>query len=182
MYYSVIIAGFGGQGIIQLGRVLAQCGMLAGLQVTCIASYGAEVRGGTANSTVIFSDEEIGSPVVTRTEGLIAMNGPSFLRFAPTVKQGGAVLANTALIDIQPASKPDNFKLIGIAAGQIAESLGQIKAANMVALGAFTAVTSLFSLDSARQAIREVFSSLPAKLIELNLNALEQGYQQIIAA
>jgi len=179
MYYSVIAAGFGGQGIIQLGKILAQCGMLSGLQVTCISSYGAEVRGGTANTTIIFSDREIGSPVVTQPEGLIVMNSLSFTRFIPAVKTGGDILVNTSLIDLEQLPARDDLKVTKISATGIAELLGLIKAANMVALGAFTALTGLFPLDSARQCVRDTFSSLPADLIKLNISALEQGYGQI---
>jgi len=177
MYYDIIAAGYGGQGIIQLGRVLALTGMLAGYEVTCVASYGAEIRGGTANTTVIISSQEIGSPVVTRPQGLMAMNQVSLARFGPKVKAGGLVLVNTSLVQNWDFLRPADYRIIGVAATQIAQELGSLKVANMVVLGAFISQTNLFFPDTVCEAIRRAFTERTPELIELNIRALKQGIE-----
>lgn len=172
MEYSIIVAGFGGQGIMQLGRITALCGMLEGWKVTCIPAYGPEMRGGTANCAVIISAEEIGSPVISHPQALIAMNQPSLDKFGPQVKSGGVVLVNTSLVDSECIPALTN---IGVAATRLAEEIGQKKTANMVALGAFIAHTKLFSPDTAKTAIKQAFTGLKSQLIDLNIRALEQG-------
>ncbi len=172
MEYSIIVAGFGGQGIMQLGRVTALCGMLEGWKVTCIPAYGAEMRGGTANCTVVISSKEIGSPVVSHPQALIAMNQPSLDKFSPWVKPGGTILINTSLAKNKPNS---SLTYIGVAATQLAEQEGQEKTANMVALGAFIAHTELFSPDTACAAIKQTFAGPKPQLLDLNIQALKQG-------
>ena len=171
----MIVAGFGGQGIMQLGRLLALCGMLEGRQVTCIPAYGAEMRGGTANCTVVISALEIGSPVVSQPKGLIAMNQPSLDKFGSRVKSGGEILINTSLVRNEHFPAAAHITLIGVAATQLAEQIGQKKIANMVALGAFITHTQLFSLGTAKTAIQQAFAGLKPQLIDLNIQALEQG-------
>jgi len=171
-YFDVIAAGFGGQGILQLGRVLATGGMLDGRQVTCIPAYGAEMRGGTANCTVIISSEEIGSPLVSHPHALIAMNQPSFARFSSRILPGGVILVNTSLVELGHASS--QTKYLGVAATEIAEELGCAKAANMVALGAFVAETGIFPLDTAKEALSRAFAG-KGGLIKKNIQALELG-------
>ncbi len=160
---------------MQLGRMMALCGMLEGWEVTCIPAYGAEMRGGTANCTVVISQAEIGSPVVYYPNGLIAMNKPSLDKFASRVKEGGVILINTSLVNTQPSFSTANIKLMGIDATKLAEKIGQKKTANMVALGAFIAHTRLFSLDTAVTAVKQAFEGPKQSLIDINIQALKQG-------
>jgi 2-oxoglutarate ferredoxin oxidoreductase subunit gamma len=179
MQYEVIVAGFGGQGILQLGRIMALCGMLEGRQVTCIPAYGAEMRGGTANCTVVISTQEIGSPVIYHPHALIAMNQPSLDKFGPRVKEGGLILINTSLINHDNSAGYDKINLTGVAASQIAIELGQPKIANMVALGAFIAQTELFSTNTAISALKQAFSRLSPQVIKLNSQAIEHGAKDL---
>jgi 2-oxoglutarate ferredoxin oxidoreductase subunit gamma len=179
MNYDIIVAGFGGQGIMQLGRIMALCGMLEKREVTCIPAYGAEMRGGTANCTVVISSHEIGSPVVRHPQALIAMNQPSLDKFGPQVMPAGLILINTSLVGNESFPVPTGINLIGVAATQIAKQIGQQKAANMVALGAFIAHTKLFSLDTALTAVQQTFAELRPQLIELNIQALKHGAQKL---
>ncbi|MHC4647153.1 MAG: 2-oxoacid:acceptor oxidoreductase family protein [Planctomycetota bacterium] len=132
---EVIIAGFGGQGIILAGRLLAQTGMRAGKEVTFIPSYGAEMRGGTANCMVILADEPIACPLVANPNSLIAMNKASQHKFAPRLKAGGLLVMNTSLID-EPAQSADTIEILAVPVNDLAVKLGSVRAANMVALGA----------------------------------------------
>lgn len=146
MEFRIIIAGTGGQGILFLGKVLAQAGMIEGKQVTWFPSYGAEMRGGTANCTVIVSDEMIGSPVVQTPDILIAMNRVSVERFQAQLKTRGLLLFDASLVNSVPFR--ENICRVGVPATQIAGSLGNTKAANMVMLGALIAETAIVKKSS----------------------------------
>jgi 2-oxoglutarate ferredoxin oxidoreductase subunit gamma len=171
--YRIIIAGAGGQGTLFLGKVLAQAGMIEGKQVTWFPSYGAEMRGGTANCTVILSDEMIGSPVVFSPDILIAMNRASVERFQPQLKKKGLLLFDSSLIS--GIVFRENVVSVGIPATQIAGSLGNTKAANMVMLGALLAKTALLKKSSVDRLFS--FSSAPAKdrAAEINKNSILEG-------
>jgi 2-oxoglutarate ferredoxin oxidoreductase subunit gamma len=156
---------------------MALCGMLEGREVTCIPAYGAEMRGGTANCTVVISSEEIGSPVVCHPRALIALNQPSLDKFGSRVKPGGVILINTSMVDNKELPGLKRIKLIGVAATQAAEQLGQLKTANMVALGAFIAHTRLFTLDTAKAAVQQAFSERKPQLVKLNSQAIERGFK-----
>jgi len=178
-YFDVVAAGFGGQGILQLGRVLATGGMLDGQQVTCVPAYGAEMRGGTANCTVIISSEAIGSPLVSHPHALIAMNQPSFARFSPKVLPGGVILVNTSLVRLSTGRCACQLRYLGVPATEIAEEeLGCTKVANMVAMGAFVAETGIFPLELAREAISRTFAG-KSRLVEKNIKALELGASRV---
>ncbi len=181
MENSFIVAGSGGQGIMQLGRTMALCGMLEGYEVTCIPAYGPEMRGGTANCTVVISREEIGSPVVYYPKGLIAMNQPALDKFGSRVREGGVILINTSLVNNIPSFPTVNITLMGIDATNLAEQIGQKKAANMAALGAFIAHTRLFSLNTAFVALKQAFEGLKQPLIDLNIKALQKGTEELEA-
>jgi 2-oxoglutarate ferredoxin oxidoreductase subunit gamma len=173
---EVIIAGFGGQGVILAGRLLAQTAMNTGKEVTFMPSYGAEMRGGTANSMVVIADEPIASPLVSRPDSLIAMNKASLNKFAPQVKTGGLLIMNSSLID----NKPDIDKSINILAipvDDIAIELGNQKSANMVALGAYLQRRGLFSVDAAAKSLPDVLSERYHKTIPLNTEALRRGVE-----
>ena len=169
----IIIAGFGGQGVLLFGIGLAQAGMLAGYHVSWLPSYGPEMRGGTANCHVNLSTERIGSPLVSRPNVLIAMNLPSLEKFEKQVEPGGLVIYDTSLI--KDPAKTSDVQVLGIPATEIADSLGDSRAANMVIMGAYIAHTSI--LEKAT-----VFEALPGflkrkHLVPLNQKAIEKGME-----
>ena len=171
---EVIIAGFGGQGVILAGRLLAQTAMNAGKEVTFMPSYGAEMRGGTANSMVAIADAPIASPLVSNPDALIAMNKASLNKFAPQVKTGGLLILNSSLID----SKPDidkSINILAIPADDIAIELKSQKSANMVALGAYLQKRGLFSVDAAAKSLPDVLAERYHKTIPLNVEAMQRG-------
>jgi len=165
------IAGFGGQGVLLLGEALAESGMKAGYQVTWLPSYGPEMRGGTANCQVIISDERIGSPLVSTPDVLIAMNRPSLERFEPDVREGGLIIYNSSLIDIEPQRR--DVEVISIPATEIADKLGNTRVANMVVLGSYVAKTGILT----KEAITSAFPIFIKRsdLIPLNEEAVQRG-------
>ncbi|HEX7363772.1 MAG TPA: 2-oxoacid:acceptor oxidoreductase family protein [Dehalococcoidia bacterium] len=173
MLIKTVIAGFGGQGVMSMGLSLAQAAMLEGKEVTYLPSYGAEVRGGTANCTVVISDEEIASPVASSTEFVIAMNQPSVVRFQNQIQSGGLFFVNSSLVEYEILRSDIN--IIKVPANAVAEDLGSPKSANMVMLGAFTKKCRLVSLDSVIQALKPTLGK-KQKLLELNEKALKAGY------
>ena len=177
MENSIIIGGFGGQGILFFGRILTYAGMLEGKEVTWFPSYGAEMRGGTANCTVIISDELIGSPVVTCPDALIAMSDASLKKFQPRVKQNGILFFDSSLISTQDFR--DDIEAIGIPATIIANKIGGPKSANMVLTGAFIAQTGLLHKTSLIKAIEGSMPANKKKIIDINKNAAFEGIQYI---
>ena len=165
------IAGFGGQGLLFLGRLLAEAGMRQGYHVSWIPSYGPEMRGGTANCHVNLSAEPIGSPLVSDPTVLIAMNRPSIEKFEAELVSGGLLIYDSSLIDIAPARK--DIEVIALPATSIADQLGSAKVANMVVLGAYLGITDL--LDE--KAIGVVVKAMTKKesVLDLNLNAIRAG-------
>lgn len=185
LHEEVIIAGFGGQGIILTGTLLAQTAMNAGKEVTFMPSYGAEVRGGTANSMLVIADEPIASPLVSRPDSLIAMNKASLNKFAPCVKPGGLLVMNCSLIDsksakgeVSPLGGPDiekSIDILAVPADDIAIELGSQKSANMVALGAYLQRRGLLSIDAAVKSLPDCLAERYHKTIPLNAEALRKG-------
>jgi 2-oxoglutarate ferredoxin oxidoreductase subunit gamma len=141
MQSEIMFAGFGGQGILLIGKLLAHTAMEEGLEVAWIPSYGPEMRGGTAYCTVVIGDRPIGSPIIKNPGHLLAMNRPSLEKFAPTVKPGGMILINSSLIAI--GSGRTDVDELNVPAVDIATSLGNAKAANIVALSAFVVRSGL---------------------------------------
>ncbi len=176
MLIKTVFAGFGGQGVLLMGYVLAYSAMLEGKHVTYLPSYGAEMRGGTANCVVSVSDEEIASPVASSPDVAVIMNNPSLERFQNQILSGGVVYLNKDLISFKPLR--GDIVLYEVPANTLAAGLGSDRAANMVMLGAFLKKTPLVSLDTAQEVIGRVFSDKP-KLIELNSKALLAGYDSI---
>ena len=172
MQSEVMFAGFGGQGILLIGKVLAHAAMEEGYEVAWIPSYGPEMRGGTAYCTVVISDRPIGSPIIKNPLHLVAMNGPSLEKFAPTVKADGIVFVNSSLISFG-ADRKDVDELRVDAVG-IAKELGSVKAANIVALAAFVARSGIVPLETLKRCVKEEFSKKP-KLIPLNMDAVDAG-------
>ena len=181
-YEEVIIAGFGGQGIILAGRLLAQTAMKAGKEVTFMPSYGAEMRGGTANSMVIIADCAIASPLVTRPDSAIVMNKASLNKFAPRIKNNGLLVMNSSLIDPaaflreQEAGDVDeSIDILAVPADNIAVELGSQKSANMVAIGAYLQRRGLFGPDAAAESLPDVLAKRYHKTLSVNTEALRRG-------
>jgi 2-oxoglutarate ferredoxin oxidoreductase subunit gamma len=175
MYQDVIIAGFGGQGVLLIGNLLAQAGMEQGLNVTFIPVYGAEMRGGTANCTVVLSDDPIGAPIVGRPLALIAMNGRSLMKFQPKLKPEGVQVVNLSLIDA--ADVDPKLRTVLIPVNSIAEEqIGNAKLANMVALGALVRATGCLELDTLHKALEQTIPARYHNLLSQNRAALEAGY------
>ncbi len=174
MQNEVMFAGFGGQGILLSGKILTHAAMEAGREVLWIPSYGPEMRGGTAYCMVIVSERAIGSPIVKNPKHLVAMNRPSLEKFAPMVKPGGVILVNASLIPIDVDVHRDDADILRIPVTDIANDLGNVKAANIVALGAFISRSGLVEDARIDEAVREEFESREA-LLQLNLNALRKG-------
>ena len=176
MLIKTVFAGFGGQGVLSMGLNLAQAAMLEGKNVTYLPSYGAEVRGGTANCTVAVSDEEIASPVASSPDFIIAMNQPSLVRFQNQIQSGGVLFINSSLIEAEIPR--GDIEIVRVPANSIAEELGSPKSANMVMLGAFTKKSNLVSVSSV---IEELKSTLKKKqkLIAINQKALMAGYDLV---
>ena len=167
-----MFSGFGGQGVMSMGLTLTQAAMLEGKYVTYLPSYGAEVRGGTANCTVSISDEEIASPVASSPWFLVAMNQPSVVRFQNRVQSGGQFFINSTLVNIE-VSRGD-IEIVNVPANAVAEKLGNLRAANMVMLGAFARKSNLVSLTSVVEALKSALKN--QKLVALNEEALNSGY------
>jgi 2-oxoglutarate ferredoxin oxidoreductase subunit gamma len=174
MQSEVIMAGFGGQGILLIGKMLAYAGMHEGKEVSWLPSYGPEMRGGTCNCTVVISDRPVGSPVIRSPRAVLAMNLPSLDKFEPDVRPGGLLLINSSLID--RGSSRDDLTVIEVPANEIANSLGNPRAANMVALGAYLGATGAVSIEEVEAVIRETFAGKP-QLVDLNLQALARGVE-----
>ena len=172
MQSEVMFAGFGGQGILMIAKILAHAAMEEGSQVAWIPSYGPEMRGGTAYCTVVVSDKLIGSPVIKNPAHLVAMNRPSLEKFAPIVKKGGVALINSSLISIN--TEREDLDELFVPANDIAIKLGSVKAANIVALGAFAARSKIVDFEILKTCVANEFAK-KEKLIPLNMNALEEG-------
>ncbi len=173
MQEELIFSGFGGQGALFAGMVLAYAGMDSGKNVTWIPSYGPEMRGGTAHVTVIISDEEIGSPVIRHPSAAVVLNNPSMEKYEPLVKEGGVLVYNSSLITTTPA-RPD-IGYVAVPANDIATELGNVRMANMVALGALVALTGILPLEMVGQALREHLPESKRTMLKPNLQALERG-------
>ena len=174
LYEEIIIAGFGGQGIMLAGKLLAQTAMNAGKEVTYMPSYGAEVRGGTANCMVVIAEQEIACPVVGNPDSLIVLNKASLNKFGPRLKKGGLLIMNSSLIDSKP-ELDDSIEIIAIPADNLAVELGNKKAANMVALGAYLQKRGQLDTETAIQALPETIAERYHKTLPVNTKALKCG-------
>ena len=176
MREEIVCAGFGGQGIMLLGKVIAQAALKEDKYVTWIPSYGAAMRGGTAFCTVVVSDKEIASPYVDTPDTLFVFNQPSWDKFKVKVKSKGLALVNSTLISDK--SPPKNIKVVPVAFTEIASSLGNVRVANMIALGKYLKEKDIFK----RKTVFEVFAELAPKgkkgLIEINRKAIEEGFNR----
>lgn len=175
MIEEILIAGFGGQGVMLMGRLLAYGAIYEGLNVTFYPSYGPEMRGGTANCTVVISDARIGSPVRNRFSLLTAMNQASVDKFSERVKAGGVIVYNQSLVENPPART--DVMLAGIPANQIATELKAPQAANMVALGALAHILKRISLSALVKGLARVLPEYRRNAIPLNETAIQRGIE-----
>ncbi|MBU2540271.1 MAG: 2-oxoacid:acceptor oxidoreductase family protein [Candidatus Omnitrophica bacterium] len=174
MTEHIIFAGAGGQGIMLMAKVLAQAAMINGRYITWLPSYGAEVRGGTARCMLTISETKIGSPYFACADALIVMNQPSLMKFLPALTEGGLLVVNTSLAKVpKPAKK---IKMVKIAATQIALDLGNIKVANIVALGAYLSQRKLIAKHTLIDTLSEMAKAVNPKLFQINKKAFELGY------
>lgn len=173
MEEKIIIAGFGGQGVLSLGQFIAYAAIADGKEVTWLPSYGPEMRGGTSNCSVVVSDDKVASPIIANPDCLIAMNKPSLVKFQDKVKKGGVIIVNSSLITDKVAR--DDVKTVYLDANELALQAGNAKTANIIVLGAYIKLSGLFTLELVGEMIKEKFASKP-KVIPANLKALEIGY------
>ncbi len=172
--FEVTFAGFGGQGIMTAGQLLAYTGIHEGKQVAWIPSYGPEMRGGTAYCTVVISEGRIGSPIINTPRGLVVFNRPSMEKFAPRVRPGGIIVVNKSLIDL--VSKRDDITEILVEGNDIAIKAGSPKIVNMVMLGVFVGATKVVKFESLKDIVRQKMGH-KEDLLEINLKVIEESYQ-----
>ena len=172
---KIICAGFGGQGVMLIGQLLAYAANEKDLNSLWYPSYGPETRGGTANCSVTISDKPVNSPVISKADTIIVMNKPSLTKFECMVRPNGRILINSSLVDIKISR--DDINPLYIPANDLAMSLGNIKVANMIILGAYLELTKLFDQEVIIKLLKKMFGEAKAELVEINKKALEVGQQ-----
>ena len=172
---KIIFSGFGGQGVLTLGQLVSTMAMNKGYNVTWLPSYGAEMRGGTANCSVVISEESIGSPLFARPDILVAFNRPSIDKFLPRVAPGGRVLVNSSIVNLDEV--PAGLSLHKTDASNISAALGSLKVQNMVMLGAFMKLVPMFTLEDAEALINEKFGAKYPGMVGLNIAAVKKGME-----
>ncbi len=175
MQKEIIIAGFGGQGVLFGGQVIAYAAMDAGREVTWIPSYGPEMRGGTANCTVVIADEEIGSPLVEHPALAVALNLPSFDKYEQILQKGGTLIVNQSMVD-RPSKRTD-VKVVFVPCNQVAEEIGDRRLINMVALGALLTALPEITVSDVEQTLSEHIPARHKDLLEKNCKALRRGFE-----
>ena len=174
---DVIMAGFGGQGILFIGNLLAETALFEGYNVSYLPSYGVEMRGGTANCTVVISDQEIGSPQVSFAEVVLAMSEQARGKYEPRVKPEGLLIVNTSLAEVNKIIRNDQIKVLALPFNQIAVEMGEVKFASMIALGCYLAQKPVVKLESIEQILKEQLAGKKAQFLSLNLKAIEKGLE-----
>lgn len=177
MESNVLIAGFGGQGVLLIGQVFASACMNEGLNVTWFPAYGAEMRGGTVNCTVCLSDEEVACAYVDKPKNVIALNGPSFERFENQIVSGGIMIVNSSLVKAEPKRKDITYKFVPMT--EIATNLGNPKMANVVSLGALIKAFPFVKKESIIDTMRARLNGKKAQMLEDNILALEKGFNSV---
>ncbi|MGQ9502611.1 MAG: 2-oxoacid:acceptor oxidoreductase family protein [Anaerolineae bacterium] len=177
MQRSVIIAGFGGQGVLFAGLLLAYAAMDEGLYVTWYPSYGPEMRGGTASATVVIGDEEVGSPVVLHPDAVIALNTPSFRKYEPMVKPGGVLVYNSSLTS--EVIERTDIHYVAVPANAIASEIGDVRVANAVMVGAFAVVTGTLPLGTLVETVEKHMPPARRAMVFPNQEALRRGAQLV---
>jgi 2-oxoglutarate ferredoxin oxidoreductase subunit gamma len=175
MIKKAILAGFGGQGVLMMGVTLANAAMREDKHVTYLPTYGAEVRGGTANCTVSVGDEEIDSPIASSPDFLVVLNAPSLNKFQSILRKGGDCLVNTSLVHQKSIRK--DVKVHEIAASEMAEEMGDIRATNMIMLGSFLKISAMVEPETVLGIIEETFRKKSSKVMDRNKEALWAGYR-----
>jgi len=175
MQTEILIAGFGGQGVLFAGQLLAYAGMDEGKEVTWIPSYGPEMRGGTANCTVVIADEEIGSPLVRHPQAVVAMNRPSLDKYEMVIQPGGLLVINASMVDREV--EREDVRVVALPGNEIAEELGDRRMTNMVLLGGLLANLPVLSLEALERALRAHLPVRHHRLLPLNVQALQRGAQ-----
>jgi 2-oxoglutarate ferredoxin oxidoreductase subunit gamma len=177
MTEEIIIAGFGGQGVLSLGQILCYSGVEENKEVSWMPSYGPEMRGGTANCIVILSDEPVSSPIVSKFDTVIALNQPSLDKFESAVKTGGLLLYDSTNI-VHPPKRTD-IKIIGIEASQTAAEMKNTKILNMIVLGAFIKLKPILNIDNVLKGLKKVLPERYHHLIPLNEEAIKKGMELV---
>ncbi len=172
----IVLAGFGGQGMMLLGKLLAQAAMVDGKKVTYFPSYGTEVRGGTAVYHLVISNDEIFSPIIEEADTLIVMNQPSYQKFKGMLKPGGLLLLNTSMIK---SNNGHDAKVYNVPATEIASKLGNVLVSNIVMLGAYLAITKLFPSELILKQLQEMLKGKKGDLFAINKQALERGMSAV---
>jgi 2-oxoglutarate ferredoxin oxidoreductase subunit gamma len=172
---KTIFSGFGGQGVLMMGYALAHGAMSAGYHVTFLPSYGAEVRGGTANCTVAVSDDEIASPIASEPDNVVVLNTPSLYTFQNRVAAGGGLFMNSSIIAVEPSRH--NVRVFKIPSSEMAEKLGNSRTLNTVMMGAFLKITGLVPPDIYLKIMETVIGSKKAAIVEINRKAFAAGYE-----
>ena len=175
MTQQIILAGFGGQGVLLAGQIIAYAGMNEGKNVSWLPSYGPEMRGGTANCNVVISDKEVGSPVVVEADCVIVMNRPSLEKYEKDLKAGGLLLLDSDMIDVEPVRK--DITVVKVPASSLAEKAGSTKAANMVMLGAYNERKKIVDNKTIIECLAKIMGEKKAHLIPMNEEALALGAQ-----
>lgn len=175
MTFETIFAGFGGQGILFAGKVIAYAGMIEDKNVSHLPSYGPEMRGGTASCSVIVSDEDVASPIITEPTALVVMNGPSFDKFVKAVVPGGKIFMDSTLISSK--CERDDVDAYEIPATQMANDMGIPKLANMIMVGKLVKETNMFTWEQLEGAVTKLVPAAKAAMLESNIKALKAGYE-----
>ena len=174
MTNEIIFAGFGGQGILFSGKVLAYAGLMKGKEVSWLPSYGPEMRGGTANCHIVVSDAAIGSPIIVNPSALVVMNKPSLDKFEDAVVSGGVIVVDSSLVDRKV--KRDDVSVLYIPATKIAHDNGTAKLANMIMVGALAKLAGIFTMEEPEIGVKKSVPSSKMELVETNMKAIETGY------
>ena len=177
MYQGIRIAGFGGQGVISAGILLAQAGVEDKKNASWLPSYGPEMRGGTANCSVVVTDGEVYTPIVSAPSTVIVMNEPSLPKFEPMIKKGGLLILNSSLINSRPTRT--DITAVCVPCNELAQKIGMDRVANLVALGAFIKLTGAVSLESVADAMKKVYKRAKPEMLEINRKALQAGYDAV---
>ena len=167
--HKMFFAGSGGQGVLLMGQMVTYAAMLENKSSTYFPSYGPEMRGGTANCTVVVSDKTVSCPLIYESDCVVAMNLPSMVKFEPTIKPGGLMLLNKSIIHQEP--KRSDISVYNIPVNEMAQELGNPRVANMIMLGAFVRISKIVSEQTVEKIIRETFGGKKAELVDINVNA-----------
>lgn len=174
--HRIIVSGFGGQGVMGIGQLLTYAGMFDGYHVSWLPSYGPEMRGGSANCSVIISDEPIGAPNISTATSIIVLNGPSLDKFENSVMKGGSILLNASLINREV--ERDDVKVYKMPANELALEFGNPKTMNMIIVGAFNEIHDIVSEDAIKKAVEKLYGKKGEEMLKINYKALEFGMEK----